>query len=51
LLYEAACWGIENGYKTFHLGGGLGSREDSLYQFKKDLTRTQALILYRKKNI
>lgn len=35
LLYEAACWGCENGYKTFHLGGGLGSREDSLYMFKR----------------
>lgn len=35
LLYEAACWGSNNGYKTFHLGGGLGSKEDSLYKFKK----------------
>jgi lipid II:glycine glycyltransferase (peptidoglycan interpeptide bridge formation enzyme) len=35
LLYEAACWGSENGYKTFHLGGGLGSKEDSLFKFKK----------------
>lgn len=35
LLYEAACWGNENGFKTFHLGGGLGSAEDSLYKFKK----------------
>ncbi|MEN1762025.1 GNAT family N-acetyltransferase [Anoxynatronum sibiricum] len=35
LLYEAACWGCENGYKSFHLGGGLGSKEDSLYKFKK----------------
>ncbi|TYS47050.1 lipid II:glycine glycyltransferase FemX [Bacillus infantis] len=35
LLYEVACWGCENGYKTFHLGGGLGSKEDSLYKFKK----------------
>jgi hypothetical protein len=35
LLYEVACWGCENGYKTFHLGGGLGSNEDSLYKFKK----------------
>lgn len=34
LLYEAACWGCENGYKTFHLGGGLGSQEDSLFKFK-----------------
>jgi len=39
LLYEAACWGSENGYKTFHLGGGLGSREDSLYQFKKGFNK------------
>lgn len=35
LLYEAACWGQENGYKKFHLGGGLDSKEDSLYKFKK----------------
>jgi len=42
LLYEAACWGIENGYKTFHLGGGLGSREDSLYQFKKGFNKNSS---------
>lgn len=35
LLYEVACWASENGYKTFHLGGGLGSKEDGLYSFKK----------------
>ncbi|MCM3399460.1 GNAT family N-acetyltransferase [Oceanobacillus profundus] len=35
LLYEASIWGCENGCKTFHLGGGLGSEEDSLYKFKK----------------
>lgn len=35
LLYEAACWGCENGFNTFHLGGGLGSKEDNLYKFKK----------------
>lgn len=35
LLYEVACWGSENGYKTFHLGGGLGSQEDGLLKFKK----------------
>ncbi len=34
LLYEAACWAIDKGYKTFHLGGGLGAAEDSLYKFK-----------------
>lgn len=35
LLYEAALWGYENGCRTFYLGGGVGSEEDSLYQFKK----------------
>lgn len=35
LLYEVACWGEANGYKTFHLGGGLGSKKDNLYKFKK----------------
>lgn len=39
LLYEVACWGCENGFKTFHLGGGLGSNEDSLYKFKKAFNR------------
>ena len=35
LLYEVACWGCENNFKTFHLGGGVGSKEDSLFKFKK----------------
>lgn len=39
LFYETACWGCENGYKTFHLGGGLGSSEDSLYKFKSAFNR------------
>lgn len=39
LLYEAACWGTENGFKTLHLGGGLGSCEDSLYKFKRAFNR------------
>ena len=34
LLYKAALWGYEQGYKTFHLGGGVGSGEDNLYKFK-----------------
>lgn len=40
LLYEAACWGCENGYKSFHLGGGLGSKEDSLFKFKKAFNKS-----------
>lgn len=40
LLYEVACWGCENGFNTFHLGGGLGSREDNLYKFKKAFNKS-----------
>ena len=39
LLYKAALWGYEHGYKTFHLGGGIGSVEDSLYRFKAAFNR------------
>ncbi len=35
LLYEAALWGCANGYRTFYLGGGVGSGEDSLFKFKR----------------
>ena len=34
LLYKAALWGSEQGFKSFHLGGGVGSGEDNLYKFK-----------------
>jgi hypothetical protein len=40
LLYMAALWGSEQGYKTFHLGGGVGSGEDNLYKFKSAFNRT-----------
>lgn len=39
LLYKAALWGYERGYKTFHLGGGVGSGEDNLYKFKAAFNR------------
>lgn len=39
LLYKAALWGHEQGYKTFHLGGGVGSGEDPLYKFKAAFNR------------
>lgn len=35
ILYTAALWGCANGYKTFYLGGGVGSEEDSLFKFKR----------------
>lgn len=39
LLYKAALWGCERGFKTFHLGGGVGSGEDNLYRFKSAFNR------------
>ncbi|MGN1159573.1 MAG: lipid II:glycine glycyltransferase FemX [Lachnospiraceae bacterium] len=41
ILYEAACFGCNIGMKTFHLGGGLGSRMDHLYSFKKQFNRQE----------
>ena len=35
VLFEAACWGQEQGLEQFHLGGGLGGREDTLFHFKQ----------------
>ncbi|SCP97478.1 lipid II:glycine glycyltransferase FemX [Anaerobium acetethylicum] len=42
MIYEAACWGCENGFDTFHMGGGLGGSEDSLFRFKKGFNRNEA---------
>jgi lipid II:glycine glycyltransferase (peptidoglycan interpeptide bridge formation enzyme) len=39
MFYKAALWGCEQGFKTFHLGGGVGSSEDNLYQFKAAFNR------------
>lgn len=39
LLYKAALWGSEQGYKTLHLGGGVGSGDDNLYKFKAAFNR------------
>ena len=46
LLYEAALWGCANGYKTLYLGGGVGSKEDSLYKFKKAFYRKDDMKLF-----
>ena len=35
LFYEAAAWARERGFERFHLGGGVGAREDSLLTFKR----------------
>ena len=43
LLYEAARWGCEQGFESFHLGGGLGSGEDGLYKFKQAFNRNSGI--------
>jgi serine/alanine adding enzyme len=35
LMLAAARWGRERGYEQFHLGGGVGGREDSLWEYKR----------------
>jgi hypothetical protein len=34
-LYSLAAWGRENGFRTSHLGGGVGGRADSLRGVKR----------------
>ncbi len=34
VLDSARHWGFEHGAKVLHLGGGVGTRDDSLFQFK-----------------
>jgi lipopolysaccharide/colanic/teichoic acid biosynthesis glycosyltransferase len=34
-LLAAAQWAQAHGYTRFHLGGGVGGREDSLFEFKR----------------
>ncbi|MCC8036168.1 MAG: GNAT family N-acetyltransferase [Rikenellaceae bacterium] len=42
LLYEAAKWGSRNGFTRFHLGGGLGSKDDRLLDFKRSFNRNSS---------
>jgi serine/alanine adding enzyme len=34
-LFRLAAWGREHGFETLHLGGGVGGRRDSLFEFKR----------------
>lgn len=44
LLYQAALWGVSQGFKSFHLGGGVGSSRDNLYKFKEGFNRRSDLL-------
>ncbi len=51
LIYTVALWGLENGYKKFHLGGGYGGRNDALFKFKSSFNKNGALDFYIGKKI
>lgn len=51
IISEAAKYGVNNGYKGFHLGGGVGAAEDSLYSFKKAFYRGEPKNYYIGKKI
>lgn len=51
LLWKAAEWGNDIGCSTFHLGGGVGSGEDSLFRFKKAFYRGNLCRYYIGKKI
>lgn len=39
IMYQAALWGCENGCKTLLLGGGVGSKADTLLRYKKTFNK------------
>ncbi len=51
LIYEVAKWGNRNGYRSFLLGGGVGSKEDYLYQFKRGFDDKHSFQFYIGKKI
>lgn len=50
LLYSVALWGLERGYKFFHLGGGV-TDNDSLFRFKKAFCKNKTYDYYIGSNI
>ncbi len=44
LLYEAASWGNEQAFKSFHLGGRLGLVENGLFKIKQAFNRNSDLL-------
>jgi hypothetical protein len=41
IIDEVRIWGVNNGYSFLHLGGGVGSKEDSLFQFKAGFSKVR----------
>ena len=51
ILYTAALWGCANGYKTFYLGGGVGSGKDNLFKYKRSFYKGELNHFYIGKKI
>lgn len=51
LLYSVALWGNKNGCEKFHLGGGYGGNESSLFKFKKSMNENGVIPFYIGKKI
>ena len=51
IVYNAAIWGHENGYKSFHLGGGVGSKDDTLLRYKKTFYKGERNHFFIRKKI
>ena len=52
LRYAVTLWGIENGYKIIHHGGGRSNAEDySLYTFKRNFAKVYDVDFYIGKKI
>ncbi len=45
LIYEAALWASRQGYRQYHLGGGVSSApDDSLFRFKAGFSEARAML-------
>jgi hypothetical protein len=42
LFYKAMLWYQSRGFQWFHIGGGLGAKSDSLFQFKSGFSKKRA---------
>lgn len=51
LFWETAAWAGEHGFGRFHLGGGVGGFEDSLYEFKRRFDPEGTLPAYLGKRV
>lgn len=51
LFLETAAWAAETGFERFHLGGGVGGFEDSLYEFKRRFDEQGALPAFLGKKV